>query len=164
MTGPHQLGPVSHRLRTVALMTTDLDTGFELTLGSWRGCLMLDELPAVVETVAEARSAILRYAMDMLGHHAHEPEEREYLRLNVGADGPTWEDLAECEEGRRYDPSKPEDGMKCSYFLYSQGGIEGVGGVMWNYSVTIWATAPPEVWDHPTDQPVGLDVDDELWG
>lgn len=26
-------------------------------------------------------------------------------------------------------------------------------GVMWTYGVTIWATAPPEVWDHPTDQP-----------
>ena len=25
---------------------------------------------------------------------------------------------------------------------------------MWTYGVTIWATAPPEVWDHPTDQPV----------
>ena len=33
---------------------------------------------------------------------------------------------------------------------------------MWTYGVTIWATAPPEVWDHPTDQPAGLDTDDGL--
>ena len=140
-------------------MTTDFGTGFELQLGSWRGCVMLDDLPAIVETVAEARSAIRQYAMDMLGHHAHDPDEREYLRLNVGVDGPTWDDLAACEEVRRYDPGKPEDAMKCSYFLYRRGGIEGVGGVMWTYSVTIWATAPPEVWDHPADEPVGMDDD-----
>ena len=33
---------------------------------------------------------------------------------------------------------------------------------MWTYSVIIWATAPPEVWDHPADEPVGLDADDGL--
>ena len=135
-------------------MASDFETGFELKLGNWRGCVMWEGQPFTVETVAEARSAILRYAMNALGHHAHDPEERQYLRLNVRAGGPTWDDLAECEEGRRYDPRKPENGMKCSYFLYSQGGIPGVGGLMWNYSVTIWATAPPEVWDHPADQPV----------
>ena len=115
---------------------------------------MREDRPVVVETVAEARSAILRYAMDALDYHAHDPEEREYLHLNVPAGGPAWDDLAECEEGRRYDPAKPGDGMKCSYFLYHEKGIEGVGGVMWTYFVTIWATAPPSVWDHPADQPV----------
>ena len=50
--------------------------------------------------------------------------------------------------------------MTCSYLLYRQGGLEGVGGVMWTYGVTIWATAPPEVWNHPTNQPAGLDADD----
>ena len=143
-------------------MATDYGTGFELKLGNWRGCVSWEDRPLHVETVAEARAAILRYAMDMLGHHAHEPEKREYLRLNVSAGGPTWDDLIECEEGRRYDPAKPEGGMKCSYFLYSQGGIEGVGGLIWTYSVTIWATAPPRVWDHPTEQPAGLDADDGL--
>ena len=92
---------------------------------------------------------------DALGHHAHDPERREHLRLNVRTGGPTWDDLAECEEGRRYDPSQPANGMTCSYFLYRQGGIEGVGGLRWTYSVTIWATAPPEVWNHPTNQPTG---------
>ncbi len=143
-------------------MALGFEAGFELKLGMWRGCVMLEDHPFAVETVAEARSAILQYAMDALDHHAYDPERREYLRLNVGPDGPTWDDLAECEEGRRYDPGKPEDGMKCSYFLYRKGGIEGVGGSIWTYSVTIWATAPPEVWDHPADQPLGLDGGDGL--
>ena len=142
-------------------MASSVETSIELKLGSMSGCMMLEDHPFIVETVAEASAAILRYAMDALGHHAHDPEKREHLRLNVGADGPTWEDLAECEEARRYDPSKPEDGMKCSYLLYREGGLEGVGGVMWTYSVTIWATAPPEVWNHPANQPAGLDGVDE---
>ena len=136
-------------------------SGFEIKLGRLTGCVMLDDQPVAVETVAEARSAILRYAMDALGHHAHDPQRREHLRLNVRADGPTWQDLIECEEGRRYDPAKPDDGMQCSYSLYRQGGIEGVGGLRWTYSVTIWATAPPEVWGHPADQTAGLDSVDE---
>jgi hypothetical protein len=140
-------------------MATDFEAGFELKLGSLTGCMMLEDNPFTVETVAEARSAILQHAMDLLGHHAHNPEKREYLRLKVRPGGPTWEDLAECEEGHRYDPADPDVGMTCSYLLYCQGDLEGVGGVMWTYSVTIWATAPPEVWDHPTDQPDGLDQD-----
>ena len=142
-------------------MASGVATGFDLKLGSLRGCVMLEDRPFRVETVAEARAAILQYAMDLLGHHAHEPEKRGYLRLNVRADGPTWDDLGECEEGRHYDPGKPEDGMRCSYFLYREGGLEGVGGLMWTYCVTIWATAPPEVWDHPADQSIGLDEDDD---
>ena len=85
-----------------------------------------------------------------------------HLRLNVRADGLTWDDLAECEEARRYDPSTPENGMQRSYVLYRQARLEGVGGLRWTYSVTIWATAPPEVWTHPTDQPAGLDSDEDL--
>ena len=143
-------------------MAVDGETGFELKLGSLTGCMMLEDKPFTVETVAEARSAILQFAMEALDHHAHNPEKREYLRLKVRPGGPTWEDLAECEEGRRYDPTDPQTGMTCSYLLYSQGGLEGVGGLMWTYSVTIWATAPPEVWNHPTDQPAGLDTHDHL--
>ncbi|MDE0161925.1 MAG: hypothetical protein OXL98_09310 [Acidimicrobiaceae bacterium] len=141
-------------------MASDFETGFELKLGSLTGCVMLEDHPFHVETVAEARSAILRCAMEALGHHAHDQEKREHLRLNMPAGGPTWDDLADCEEGRRYDPADPDTGMTCSYLLYRQGGLEGIGGVMWTYGVTIWATAPPEVWDHPTDQPAGLDDDD----
>ena len=73
--------------------------------------------------------------------------------------GPTWDDLAKCETGRRYDPANPEAGMTCTYFLYGQGGIEGVGGVIWTYEVWVWATAPPEVWDHPSDQLVATGID-----
>ena len=153
---------MSHRLRTVDHMAAERRSGLELKLGNWRGCVVMDDTRLVVETVAEARSAILRYALDMLDHHAHDPEMSEYLRLNVPTGGPTWEDLIQCEAGRRYDPARPEDGMKCSYFLYLQEGIEGVGGSIWNYFVTIWATAPPEVWDQPADQPVGLEADDGL--
>ena len=135
-------------------MATDYGTGLKLKLGSLTGCMMLEGNPFTVETVAEARLAILQFAMDELGHHAQSPEKREYLRLKVRPSGPTWEDLAECEESRRYDPSDPDTGMTCSYLLYRQGGLEGVGGMIWTYGVTICATAPPAVWDHPTDQPV----------
>ena len=142
-------------------MASDFETGFELKLGMWRGCVIDEGWSIAVETVAEARSAILRHAMDALDHHAHDPQRRENLRMNVGADGPTWDDLIQCEDGRRYDPGQPEEGMRCSYFLYRQSGIEGVGGSMWTYSVTIWATAPPEVWDHPADEPAGQDRADD---
>ena len=142
-------------------MASSVETGLELKLGTWRGCTAWEDQPFHVETVAEAHAAILQYAMDALGHHAHGLNKREHLRLKVRADGPTWDDLAKCQENRRYDPSKPEDGMKCSYFLYQQGGIEGVGGVRWTYAVTIWATAPPEVWNHPANQPIDLDKADD---
>ncbi|MDE0493366.1 MAG: hypothetical protein OXH54_05480, partial [Acidimicrobiaceae bacterium] len=35
--------------------------------------------------------------------------------------------------------------------------------VTWTYSVEIWATGPPEIWDHPADQPAGLDNEDGLY-
>ena len=140
-------------------MASDLKAGFELKLGSLTGCVMSEDHPFAVGAVAEARSAILRYAMDALGHHAHDPKKREHLRLNVPAGRPTWDDLVECEEGRRYDPADRDTGMTCSYSLFRQGGLEGVGGVMWTYGVTIWVTAPPEVWNQPADQPIGLDDD-----
>lgn len=146
-------------------MATNCETSFRLTLGSQSGCVMTPDNHFTVETVAEARAIILQHAMDELGidsleDHTRDSEESESLRLNLGADGPTWEDLAECEEWRRYDPAHPDAGMTCNYLLYSQGGLEGVGGLMWTYGVCIWATAPPEVWDHPADQPAGLDDDE----
>ena len=51
--------------------------------------------------------------------------------------------------------------MTCSYCLFGQGSLEGVGGVMWTYGVTIRATAPPRVWNHPADQPAGLERPDD---
>ena len=133
-------------------MASGVETGLELQMGAWRGCTVLEvaeDRPFTVETVAEARAAILLHAMDALDHRAHDLGKREHLRLNMGAEGPTWDDLTECEVGRSYDPARPEDGMKCSYLLYRQSGIEGVGSLMWAYAVTIWATAPPEVWTIP---------------
>ena len=134
-------------------MASDFQTGFEIKLGILTGCVMLEDHPFAVETIAEARSAILQYAIDALGHHAHDPDKREHLRLNVPAGGPTWDDLAECEEGRHYDPADPDTGMTCSYYLFGQGGLEGVGGVTWIYGVTIWATAPPKYGTTPPTNP-----------
>ena len=148
------------KLEPVAVGVGEIDRLPVATRAPYRA-RTIDLDPFIVETVAEAREAILRYAMDVVGHEAHDPDEREYLRLNVRAGGPTWEDLAECKEDEHYDPADPDAGMTCSYLLYSQGAIPGVGGLMRNYSVSIRATAPPEVWDHPTDQPCGLDTDDD---
>lgn len=52
--------------------------------------------------------------------------------------------------------------MTCSYLLYERGPLGVVGGGAWTYSEEIWATGPPEIWDHPADQPTGLDNDDDL--
>ena len=133
----------------------------EVRLGSQTGCLMRGDGVIVVETVVEARQAILAHAMDALGGHARNPERRECLRLERRKGGPNWEDLTRCETTRRYDPDNPDAGMECSYLLYEQEDLEGVGGVVWTYGVSIWATAPPEVWDHPVDQPCGLNADDD---
>lgn len=141
-------------------MASGFETGFELKLGRQKGCVLWETRPFIVETVAEARAAILRHAMDALDRHAHDPKRREHLRLNVRRGRSTWNDLIECEEGRRYDPAHPDAGMTCSYLLYMEGNLEGVGGLIWTYGVQVWATGPPEVWDHPADQPIGLDTDD----
>ena len=136
-------------------------SGFEISMGSLRGCVMWEGEPVTVDTVGDARAAILQYAMDALGHHAHDPERAEHLRLRVPAGGPTWDDLSNCETGRRYDPAEPDAAMSCSYLLYRQGGLEGVGGLVWTYGVQIWATAPPELWNHPAGHPIDLDHDDD---
>ena len=122
------------------------------------GCvLLMDDLGVTVSSVAEARAAIVDHALETLGGHARDPDKREHLRLRVEGDGPTWNDLAECEVERTYDPADPRGGMTCSYLLYQQGGLDGVGGPIWTFGVQIWATAPPEVWDHPADQPAGYE-------
>ena len=138
-------------------MASDFKTGFEIKLGMMMGCLISEGEFFHVETIADARAIILRHAMGALGHHAHDSQWPEGLHLNVGADGPTWEDLIQCQEDERYDPANPDVGMQCSYLLYRQGGLEGVGGLIWTYCVAIWVTAPPELWGHPADQPLGLD-------
>ena len=136
---------------------------FEVRLGSQTGCVVVGDGAVIVETVTEAREVILRHAMATLRGQGNDPEEREYLRLRGGRGGPTWENLTRCETDRRYDPDNPDAGMRCGYVLYEQGGLDGVGGLVWTYGVYIWATAPPEVWDHPADQPCGLDNDEDGW-
>ncbi len=132
---------------------------FVIELEDQSGCLVYPRPPLLVETVAEAREAILRFAIEM----ASEDQERHPSPLlrERGGEGPTWEDLARLEYYRRYDPRDPDARMSCSYSLYQQGGLEGVGGVMWTYVIEVTATGPPEVWDHPADRPCGLDPYEE---
>ena len=134
----------------------------EVKLGDRRGCVLSGDESVIVETVAKARKAILRHAMRAVADHARDAESREQMRLRCGKGRPTWNDLAKCEEGRRYDPHNAEAGMNCCYLLYQHGPLGVVGGGAWAYEVWIWATAPPSVWDHPADQPVGLDNVDEM--
>lgn len=134
----------------------------EVRLGRRTGCVVTGDDVVIVETVAEAREAILHHAMNSLGDQGDNPEYRKYLRLRSGRGSPSWEDLTRCETDRRYDPDDPSAGLRCGYVLFEQGGLDGVGGLVWTYGVYIWATAPPEVWDHPADQPCGLETENDL--
>lgn len=85
------------------------------------------------------------------------------MRFKTRQGRSAWKSLLECETSRRYDPSDPEAGMTCSYLLYEHEGLGAVGGGTMPCSVELWATAPPEVWDHPADKrPIGPDSDDDL--
>ena len=44
-------------------MASGVETGLELKLGIWRGCTVWEDGPFTVDTVAEARAAILQHAM-----------------------------------------------------------------------------------------------------
>ena len=129
----------------------------EITIESRTGCVLSGDHPVVVETVAEARKAIVNHAKGLIGGRQGEPDQREYLRFTTSRGRSAWKSLLECETGRRYDPADPNAGMTCSYLLYQEGDLEGVGGLRWTYSVEIWVTGPPEVWDHLADQPRGVD-------
>ena len=135
---------------------------FEVTIGSRAGCCLSGDIPVIVETVAEAREVIAGYAKGDLSGYTRDPEQRDHLRFKTRHGRSTWKSLAECETSRRYDPADPEAGMTCSYLLYEEGGLGVVGGGAWTYSVELWATAPPAVWDHPADQPIGLDNHHDL--
>ena len=88
----------------------------------------------------------------------------EFLVLDDPNGDPTWEDLARCEWRRRYDPDNSGVGMTCVYVLYEVGDLEGACGRVSTDGVCIWVTAPPEVWEHPPDQPCGLEAEDDLTG
>ena len=134
----------------------------EITIESRTGCVLNGGPPVIVETVAEARKAIVNHAKGLIGGRQREPDQQEFLRLKTSRGRSAWKSLLECETGRRYDPADPDAGMTCSYLLYEEGNLEGVGGLMWTYGVEVFVTGPPEIWDHPTDLPVGLDSDDEI--
>ncbi len=133
---------------------------FEMTIGSRAGCCLMGDVPVIVETVAEAREVIVRHAREHGGGSRSESDDWEHQRFRTRRGRSTWKSLLECETSRRYDPADPEAGMTCSYLLYEKGPLGVVGGGAWTYSVEVWATGPPEVWDHPADQPAGLDSTD----
>ena len=131
-----------------------------LTIGGRAGCCEDGDIPVFAETITEARKAIVSYAKGSLSGYTRDPEQEEHLRFKTRRGRPAWKSLLECETSRHYDPDDPESGMSCSYLLYETGPLGIVGGGAWIYSVEIWATGPPAIWDHPTNQPIGLDNDD----
>ena len=133
---------------------------FEVKIGGRSGCCLIGDTPVIVETVAEARQVIVRHAKGNGGESRREPDDQEHQRFRTRRGRSAWKSLLECETSRRYDPADPEAGMTCSYLLYEKGPLSVVGGGAWMYSEEIWATGPPEIWDHPTNQPIGLDDDD----
>ena len=135
---------------------------FEVRIEGRAGCVLSGDIPVIVETVAEAREVIVRYAQGSVEGRQREPEQQEHLRFKTRRGRSAWKSLLECETSRRYDPADPEAGMTCYYLLYEEGGLGVVGGGAWTYSVEVWATAPSEVWDHPAEQPISLDNDDDL--
>ena len=120
---------------------------FEVTIGSRAGCCVDGEFPVIVETVAEARKFIGGYARRYSGSDARSRERPGNLLFKTRRGRPAWKSLLECETHRRYDPKHPEAGMTCSYLLYWHGPKAG------GYAEEIWVTGPPELWDHPADQP-----------
>ena len=135
---------------------------FEVRIGSRSGCCMIGETPVIVETVAEAREVIVGHAKEHSRESRSEPDDEEHFHFRTRRGRPAWKSLLECEISRRYDPADPGAGMTCSYLLYEKGPLGVVGGGAWTYSVEIWATGPPEIWDHPADHSAGLDTDGDL--
>ncbi|MYD04949.1 MAG: hypothetical protein F4X21_08530 [Acidimicrobiia bacterium] len=132
---------------------------YTVEIESQTGCLIEAAVPVIVETVDEARRLILDYAVQAVDHK-NPPDSRHKMRLKGWEEGPDWDDLNRCIDYRRYDPDRPDKGMRCSYELYVDGPLGGVGGLLWTYYVGITAVSSPEIWDHPLDQPCGLAEDE----
>ena len=166
---PIHANPLSHGYRTreqalaeaIKRVKHEAGLAFEVMIGSRSGCCLIGETPVIVETVAEAREVIVRHAKGNCGKPEREPDDGEQFYFRTRRGRSAWKSLLECETSRRYDPADPEAGMTCSYLLYESGPLGVVGGGAWVYSVEIWATGPPEIWDHPADRPVGMDADDD---
>ncbi len=121
---------------------------------------MYSRPPTFVRSVDQARRTLVRTAREVLEERKPEDPDPEFFRFPRGVDS-GWEDLVRCESYRYYDPSVPDKGMEVSYALYEEGGLSGVGGMIWTYGVYMAVTGPPEVWDHPAHLPCGLDLDDD---
>ena len=130
------------------------NSGFWLAFESRGGCIVQSEPSAFVRSVEEARRTLVRTARGILEERKpHEPDPQ-FFRFPPGSE--SWEDLVRCESYRCYDPTLPDKGMEVSYALYEEGGLSGVGGMIWTYGVDLTVTGPPEVWDHPAHLPCGL--------
>ena len=77
----------------------------EVTIGSRAGCCLSGDIPVIVETVAEARKAIVSYARGELSGYTRDAQQREHLRFKTRRGRSTWKSLLECETSRRYDPA-----------------------------------------------------------
>ena len=130
-------------------------SGFWLNIQSQGGCLVEDEPAVFVRSVEEARETLARIAGDVLEERKPHQPDPDFFLFPLGGHG-GWEELVRCESYRCYDPSLPERGMEVSYALYEEGGLSGVGGMIWTYGVHLTVTGPPEVWDHPAHLPCGL--------
>ena len=140
--------------------TGDADSGIWLAVESQGGCLVYSEPRVFVRSVEEARHTLVRIAGDVLEERKPARPDPELVLFPPGSDR-GWEDLVRCESYRCYDPSAPDQGMEVSYTLYEQGGLSGVGGMMWTYGVYLTVRGSPELWDHPADVPCGLDLHDD---
>ncbi len=121
---------------------------FEIELGVGSGCLLNKET-VVVETVTGAREAIAHHVRSVA-----RGDDRETVSLS-------WEDLAEYEDSRRYDPNDSEAAMTSSYSPTEDDVVEGSDGTLHRVTYYVWATASPAVWDHPADSACGVDNDDK---
>ena len=137
-------------------MTTRPDAGsrFWLAIQSQGGCLVYPRPPVFVGSVEQARRTLVRIARDELEEQKPESPDPEYFLFPPAST--SWDELVRCESYRCYDPSVPDRGMEVSYALYEQGGLSGVGGMMWTYGVYLTVNSSPEIWDHPADLPCGL--------
>lgn len=142
-------------------MTTrpDAGSGLWLAIQSQGGCLVYSRPPAFVRSVDQARRTLVRIAREELEEQKPASPDPEYFLLPPGST--SWDELVRCESYRCYDPSVPDKGMEVSYALYEQGGLSGVGGLMWTYGVYLTVNGSPEIWDHPADVPCGLDLLDD---
>lgn len=140
--------------------TRDARSGIWLAFESTGGCLVYAEHPVSVHSVEEARCTMVSTAGEVLEERKPACPDPAYFLFPRGGDR-GWDDLVRCESYRCYDPSVPEEGMQVSYTLYEEGGLSGVGGVMWTYGVYLTVNGSPEIWDHPAHVPCGLDLFDD---